>query len=50
MKIGFDFDNTIIDYSEIFYEIGRLKNLIPRNIEKSKSSVKNFLHNKMFLK
>ena len=40
MKIGFDFDNTIIDYSNIFYEIGKINNLIHENINTSKSSVK----------
>lgn len=44
MKIGFDFDNTIIDYSNIFYEIGKINNLIPENINTSKSSVKSYLH------
>ena len=44
MNIGFDFDNTIIDYSNIFYEIGRMKNLIPKEIDRSKNSIKNFFH------
>ena len=35
MKIGFDFDNTIIDYSNIFYEIGKINNLIPENTPNS---------------
>lgn len=43
MNIGFDFDNTIIDYSGIFYEIARLKNLIPDNIQTTKTSVRNYL-------
>ena len=46
MKIGFDFDNTIIDYSTIFYEIAKKSNLITEKIETSKSSVKRFLHSK----
>ena len=46
MKIGFDFDNTIIDYSEIFYEIARLNNFIPDNIGRSKSAIKDYLHKK----
>ena len=44
MNIGFDFDNTIISYDEIFYKIALEKKLIPRNLEKNKSSVKEYLH------
>ena len=43
MKIGFDFDNTIIDYSNIFWN-RKINNLIPENIEPTKSSVKRYLH------
>ena len=36
IKLGLDFDNTLIDYDEVFYEIA-LKNLIPKNIVRLKS-------------
>ena len=44
MKIGFDFDNTIIDYSEIFFEVAKLNSFIPENIGRSKTSIKDYLH------
>ena len=44
MKIGLDLDNTIINYDNIFHEVAFKNNLIPRDLEKSKNSVKNYLH------
>ena len=43
IKLGLDFDNTLIDYDEVFYEIACDKNLIPRNIGKTKVEVRKFL-------
>lgn len=43
MKIGIDFDNTIVNYTGVFYQIALEKNLIPENIDKSKSSVRDYL-------
>ena len=31
INLGLDFDNTLIDYDEVFYEIASEKNLIPKN-------------------
>jgi hypothetical protein len=43
--IGIDFDNTIINYNLVFYKIALKKKLINKNINKSKSSVKEYLLN-----
>ena len=43
IKLGLDFDNTLIDYDEVFYEIAIDKNLIPKNIEKTKIEVRRYL-------
>ncbi len=45
LKIGFDFDNTLVNYDHIFYKLALEKGLIPRDIEKSKVSVRNYLRN-----
>ena len=45
MKIGFDFDNTIVDYSEIF-EVAKLNSFIQK-ILKVKTSIKDYLHKKI---
>ena len=46
IKLGLDFDNTLIDYDEVFYEIAFDKNLIPKNIGKTKVEVRKFLKDK----
>ena len=46
MKIGFDFDNTLINYYGVFFEIAYSKGLIPSNIQKDKNSVREYLNNK----
>ncbi len=46
MKLGLDFDNTLIDYDEVFYEIAFKKNLIPKNIGKTKVEVRKYLKDK----
>ncbi|MDC2995147.1 HAD family hydrolase, partial [Prochlorococcus sp. AH-736-F09] len=46
IKLGLDFDNTLIDYDEVFYEIACEKNLIPKNIGKTKVKVRKFLKDK----
>ena len=43
IKLGLDFDNTLIDYDEVFYNIALEKDLIPDDIDKTKSSVRNYL-------
>lgn len=40
MKIGLDFDNTIVDYDQVFYEVGLKKQLITANIPANKYAVK----------
>jgi len=43
MRIGLDFDNTIICYDEIFYKIALEQELIPSNLPKNKGSVRDYL-------
>ena len=45
MRIGFDFDNTLINYYGVFFDVAYAKGLVPHNIKKDKNSVKEFLHN-----
>ena len=45
MIIGIDFDNTIIKYDNLFYEIALEKKLIPKTLQKNKEEVKNFFIN-----
>ena len=47
--IGIDFDNTIINYNLVFYKIALKKKLIKKDINKNKSSVKEYLlHNNKY--
>ncbi|MBN2052419.1 phosphotransferase [Candidatus Woesearchaeota archaeon] len=41
--IGVDFDNTIVDYDELFYALALEKKLIPADIGRTKSDVRNYL-------
>ena len=43
MIIGIDFDNTIVCYDEIFYEMALNKGMIPKNLQKVKGEVRNYL-------
>lgn len=43
MKIGIDFDNTIVCYDDVFYIAALEQGLIPQNINKDKSSVRDYL-------
>ena len=45
IRLGLDFDNTLIDYDSIFYKTGLKLGLIDKNIKKSKISVRNYLVN-----
>ena len=45
LKLGLDFDNTLISYDLIFYETARELNLIPKELKKSKTAVRSFLIN-----
>ena len=44
-KIGIDFDNTIISYANIFYQVCYKKNLVPRNIKRDKENIKRYVVN-----
>ena len=46
MIVGFDFDNTIIDYTSSFVELSKKKNLVPPEINKDKISIRNYLREK----
>ncbi|MEI9991462.1 MAG: hypothetical protein WDM86_15640 [Rhizomicrobium sp.] len=43
MRIGVDFDNTIVSYDGVFHRIAVENGLIPPHIESSKDSVRNYL-------
>ncbi len=43
MKIGIDFDNTIVNYDRVFYSSALELNLIPKNLKKSKLVVRDYL-------
>jgi len=43
MKIGLDFDNTIVNYDNVFFKVALENNLIPGDIKKTKNSVRDFL-------
>ncbi len=43
MRIGVDFDNTIVSYDGVFHKIALEKNLIPAELNSSKDSVRNHL-------
>ena len=43
MVLGLDFDNTIINYNELFHKIAFEKNLIPADLPKEKNAVRNYL-------
>ena len=44
VSIGLDLDNTIIDYSNTFYEVALEKKLIPKDFSKKKNLIKKFFH------
>lgn len=43
IKLGLDFDNTLIDYDDVFYKIACQKDLIPKCIDRNKASVRKYL-------
>lgn len=45
MKIGIDFDNTIVNYDAIFYKVAEEKGLITKKIPENKYSVKQLIIN-----
>lgn len=46
MIIGVDFDNTIVCYDKLFYEVALKKNLIPKNVPSIKEDIRNYLRRK----
>ena len=46
MLLGLDFDNTIIQYDELFHKIACEKNLIPDDLAKEKNAVRDYLRKK----
>lgn len=43
MNIGIDFDNTIVDYTDVFYSVAKEKGWIPASVRSDKTSVRNYL-------
>ena len=43
MRIGFDFDNTIVSYDELFHKVAIEKSLVPDDLPISKLAVRDFL-------
>lgn len=43
MRIGIDFDNTIVCYDEVFFKAALFQNLIPSTLSRSKSAVRDYL-------
>ena len=43
MLIGLDFDNTIVDYDDLFFHVAKQEKLIPSSIKSTKLAVRNFL-------
>ena len=43
IKIGLDFDNTLINYDSVFYEVALSKGLITKNFAKSKLKIRDYL-------
>jgi hypothetical protein len=43
MRIGIDFDNTIVSYDALFHRLALEKNIIPQNLPASKVAVRDYL-------
>jgi hypothetical protein len=43
MRIGVDFDNTIVCYDEVFHRVAREQNLIPDSVPVNKGAVRDYL-------
>jgi hypothetical protein len=43
MRIGVDFDNTIVCYDQLFHRVAVKKGLIPRSVPETKGSVRDYL-------
>ena len=45
MKIGFDFDNTIVAFDKLFHKVGVEQDLIPKSFPESKIAIRDHLRN-----
>lgn len=43
-KLGLDFDNTLVEYDELFYTLAREKRLIERDCPANKKAIRNYLN------
>jgi hypothetical protein len=43
VRIGLDFDNTIVSYDALFYKVARERNMLPQEILIGKVAVRNYL-------
>ncbi len=43
MRVGVDFDNTIVCYDQIFYKVARERALVPAEVAANKGSVRDYL-------
>ncbi len=43
MNVGLDFDNTVVSYDELFYELARERELIPVETPRTKTAVRDHL-------
>src|SRR5262249_32927807 len=43
MIVGVDFDNTIVCYDNLFHSAARERNLIPSDIPRNKTAIRDFL-------
>ena len=46
MKIGVDFDNTIVSYDKVFHKVALEQSLIKNNLNISKIAVRDYLRDK----
>lgn len=46
LKIGLDFDNTIVNYDKVFYDVAIEWSVVPKDIPANKLAVRNFLREK----
>ncbi len=46
IRLGLDFDNTLITYDEIFYKVALERNLITKNFPRQKNLIRDFLRQK----
>ncbi len=44
MRLGIDFDNTLVQYDEVFHRIAFEHDLIPRNLPANKTRIRDYIH------